>query len=184
MSKKAPTYPQVYLESPDSFKIQDFLSALAAAGGHDFFMIDPETGLAINDVWLNTPVIGLSTYDRSKDVLIGFPVKGKTSGPSNPGKVYRLEAKIDLEVPSQNLPPGLKGETWVIQVLDHEKIDTFLPIAKALSERFRVKIIMTASQMRDPDPDHLFSEPTDPENPEGPKFCPIIIRKFRQINHA
>ena len=171
-------FPKVYVEDPDSFKIQDFLAALSAAGAHDFFMINPETGRVINDTWLNIPVIGLSTFDRSKEAPLGFQAKGQKSDSS--GRTYQPEARIDLEVLPQNLPSDLEGEIWVIQVMDREKIDSFLPIASALSEKFKVTVIMTASQMRDSDPDHLFPEPVDPDFPDGTQFCPIIIRKVKK----
>jgi hypothetical protein len=182
MARKRPAvdvFPKVYVEEPDSFKIQDFLAALAAAGGHDFFMIDPETGRVISDTWLNIPVIWLSTQDRSRESSLGYQTNGQKSDTTS-RRIYQPEARIDLEVPLRNLPQKFKEEIWVIQVMDFEKIGLFQPIAIALSTRFKVKVIMTASQMRDPDPDHLFTEPVDRDDPGGAKFCPIIIRKVKK----
>jgi len=165
----------VLTEKPLSFEIEDFLAALAARNDDFFFMINPETWKPIDKIWLNIPTIGLSTHDRSKDGPLGF--KTKTKKPELPdNSIYEPEAQLVLDVPAQNLPKDIEGLVWVLQVRNFEMLETFRPIADALAEEFKTTIIMSPSQINDPDPKHLESRPVDPRFPLGPKFHPIVIR--------
>lgn len=166
---------RVLTEKPLSFKIEDFLAALAARNDDFFFMINPETWEAIDNVWLNIPVIGLSTYDRSKNAPLGFKTKTQRSElPDNDR--YEPQAQLVLDVPAQNLPKNIKGLVWVLQVKNFEMMDAFRPIAEALAKEFKANIIMSPSQINDPDPKHLESRPVDKRFPRGPQFQPIVIR--------
>ncbi|HBC44775.1 MAG: hypothetical protein UX01_C0018G0008 [Candidatus Collierbacteria bacterium GW2011_GWB2_45_17] len=165
----------VLTEKPLSFEIEDFLAALAARNDDFFFMINPETWKPIDKVWLNIPTIGLSTHDRSKDGPLGF--KTKTKKPELPDNdTYEPEAQLVLDVPSQNLPQGIDGLIWVLQVRNFEMLETFRPIADALAEEFKVTIIMSPSQINDSDPMHREPQPVDPQLPKGAQFNPIVIR--------
>lgn len=165
----------VFEEKPLSFEIEDFLAALAARNKNYFFMIDPETSLAIDRIWLNIPRIGLSTLDRSKGKSLGFQTKTTELG-SDDQKEYFVEALLILDVPSGSLPPEVKGEAWILQVKDFEKMDEFRPIAEALSDHFKVHIVMTPSQINDDDPHHMSARPVNDQFPNGPQFQPIVIK--------
>lgn len=169
----------VVTEDPMSFKIEDFLAALTAANDDYFFMINPETWEPIDKVWLNIPVIGLSTYDRSKDAPLDFKTKTKKSEISDNDR-YEPQAQLVLDIPTQDLPKDIQGLIWVLQVKNFEMLETFRPIADALAEEFKVTIIISPSQINDSDPHHLEPRPVDEHFPQGPQFNPIVIRFIKK----
>jgi len=173
--------PGVYIEKPDSFKLYDFFNAYVAANGLTMFALDPE-GYPAEKTHFNVPAIGISTYDRSKDVPLGYRT-GKVNvkeRESNRHK-YQADAIIDMEMDPKNLPQGIEGESWALQVRLEENIPLFQPLAIALAEYFGVNIFITPAQASDPDPDHLEEEPANPNFPDVMKMCPIIIRKVDQV---
>ena len=174
----------VFVEKPKSFEVEDFLAAFAAANGNFFFMINPVNpedgrGPAIDNTWLNVPVIGLSTHDRSKDSPLGYTIPGQKPEERDDTE-YIPEALLIFELSPESLPQELEGITWVIQVKKYEQMDLFRPIAEALGKEFSVNIVMTPSQMNDIDPKHLKARPVRKDFPDGPQFQPILIRTIEK----
>ncbi|KKT29301.1 MAG: hypothetical protein UW41_C0012G0015 [Candidatus Collierbacteria bacterium GW2011_GWC2_44_18] len=171
--------PKVYIEIPDSFKVQDFLNAYFAANKSQMFLIDPD-GFVILEKQLNIPAIGISLHDRSKDKPLGYQT-GDKHVVKDTGHKFTADAVVELEMDPGDLPEDIQGESWALQVREAKNIPLFQPIAIALAEKFNVNIFVTPSEKRDDDPAHLEEEPANSSFPEIMKMCPIIIRKVTEV---
>ncbi len=172
----------VFIEDPMSFKVEEFLNAFAAANGHFFFILNPDKfncGPAIGAELQNIPVIGLCTKPRTKAHQLGFVTSSAKEAKVDEDAIYAAEALLLLDVNPKDLPSGSKGINWALQVREEKMIDTFLPIAEALSKEFLVDIYITPATSTDEDIDHLPARPVDQRYPVGPQFNPIIIRTVK-----
>jgi len=166
---------KVMVEIPQSFKIQDYLNAFSHESGLNFLLTNPEDKMRIFKKRLNIAVIGISFQSPQNELPLGFQLgeQRETDTPESDKTEYEAEAILALDVDPNSLPQGLEGTTWVVQVIDFAKMESFTPIATALSEKFGVNVIMTPATQEDPDPKHEDVE----RSKSGGLVCPITIRK-------
>ncbi len=165
----------VIIKRSFSQMVQDFTNAWLAANNDRLFMVDLVTGETISEVLVDMPALGFSTKLGLK-APIGFPVPDRpgTDDDKKP-KALEIEGTFYLEFDRQSLPAELQKlekDFWLIDIEKEEFLPIIKPLADALSEEFKIDIVIRPEAAKDNDPKHV----TERLSTSGVIYCPIIPR--------
>lgn len=169
--------PQVVIEDPMSFKVQDFLNAYAHAMKSDLILTNPKTRLRILNTRINVPNIGLAFIKTdAQQWPLGFRTSASIAEEDDDNE-YEDQALLIFDVDPASLPESLVGESWVLQVYKYEDENKFLETVKALAEKFNVNIVISSATKADPDPLH----PDEEKTQAGMPICPVFVRHVIEV---
>lgn len=162
----------VFVLHPISFDVIDFLKALSAQNDYCFAVFNPTNNRPFGDQLVSVTEIGISFLKPIAKRKMGFP----TTSIDENDLVYVLEANLSLVPIPAGTIAGIDIDAWTLLVEDADEAKKYFWIAKALQDRFGVRVVLS-SRTKDDKNEHLDPVLVNEMYPQGPLVCEVLPRR-------